>query len=107
MSAYLLVTFVAALGSTSHFEQGLVAYDAGQFDRARSAFTAALDDGVVPTGSTSVNDESALVTATSSDEAAEELRVAREELRENARKMEDMARELREKDAVIAEKRMQ
>ena len=46
-------------------------------------------------GSTSVNDEPALVTATSSDET-EELRVAREELRENARKNEDMARELRE-----------
>ncbi|NRA95364.1 MAG: tetratricopeptide repeat protein [Planctomycetes bacterium] len=50
MSAYLLVTLVAALGPTSHFERGLAAYDAGQFDRARSAFTAALADAGVAQG---------------------------------------------------------
>lgn len=49
MSAYLVVTLIVVLGPASNIERGVAAYEAGRFDEARSAFTAALNDaGVAP-----------------------------------------------------------
>lgn len=49
MTSWFLVTVMAALGSLSDVERGMAAYGAGDFDAARAAFTAALDDpGVDP-----------------------------------------------------------